>query len=100
MDALLADLRYALRNVVRRPGFSVLAVLTLAVGIGINTVAFAAVNALLFHPFVFAGVDRLGWVMLAAPSDPHGNLSYPEFDELRQRARSFESVAAEGRQPV
>ena len=100
MDALLADLRYALRNVVRRPGFSVLAVLTLAVGIGINTVAFTAVNALLFHPFVFAGVDRLGWVMLAAPSDPHGNLSYPEFDELRQRARSFESVAAEGRQPV
>ena len=100
MDAFLADLRYAFRNITRRPAFSILAVLTLAVGIGINTVAFTAVNGLLFHPFVFAGVDRLGWVMIAAPDDPHGDLSYAEFDELRRNARGFDAVAAEGRQPV
>ena len=74
MDSLARDLRYAFRNILRRPGFSLLAILTLALGIGVNTVAFSAVNALLFHPFVFKGVARLGWIMLATPGNPHGDL--------------------------
>ena len=100
MDSILADLRYAVRNLVRRPAFSALAVLTLAVGIGINAVAFTAVNALLFHPFVFKGVERLGWIMLATPGNPHGDLSLDEFTALRQNAPAFEVVAAEGRMPL
>ena len=100
MDSVLADLRYAVRNIVRRPGFSALAVLTLAVGIGVNAVAFTAVNALLFHPFVFEGVDRLGWIMLATPGNPHGELSMAEFGEVKRDARAFDEVAAEGRMPL
>src|SRR5688572_709669 len=100
MDSLLADLRYAARNILRRPGFSALAVLTLAIGIGVNAVAFTAVNALLFHPLVFKGVDRLGWIMLASPGNPYGQLSYAEFGELRRHARAFDAVAAQGRQPL
>jgi predicted permease len=100
MDSFTADLEYAVRNIARRPGFAALAVLTLAVGIGVNAVAFTAVNALLFHPFVFKGVDRLGWVMLSTPGNPHGEMSYAEFADLRERARAFEAVAAEGRTPL
>jgi hypothetical protein len=99
MDTLAADLTCAARSIARRPGFSALAVLTLAVGIGVNAVAFTAVNALLFHPFVFEGVDRLGWIMLATPGNPHGDMSYAEFADLRDHARAFEAVAAEGRTP-
>jgi predicted permease len=100
MTSLVADLRYAFRTFLRRPLFSSLAVLTLAVGIGINTVAFTGVNALLFHPFVFPGVARLGWVMLSAPGAPHGDLSAAEFEEIRRQAHAFDSIAAEGRQPL
>ena len=100
MDSILADLRYAVRNIARRPGFAALAILTLAVGVGINAVAFTAVNGLLFHPFRFKEVDRLGWIMLATPGNPHGQLSYAEFGELRQHARAFDAVAAQGRQPL
>lgn len=100
MTTLAADLRYAIRNIRRRPGFSALAVLTLAVGIGVNSVAFTAVNALLFHPFVFKGVDRLGWIMLATPGNPHGDLSYKEFTETKRQARAFAEIASEGRMPL
>lgn len=100
MDSLLADLRYALRNISRRPGFASLAVLTLAVGIGVNTVAFSAVNALLFHPFVFKEVNRLGWIMLATAGNPHGELSRREFDALARHARAFDALAVEGRLPL
>lgn len=100
MDTVLADLRYAVRNIARRPGFAALAVLTLAVGVGINTVAFTAVNGLLFHTLAFKEVDRLGWIMLATPGNPHGQLSYAEFGDLRQHARAFDIVAAQGRQPL
>jgi predicted permease len=100
MDALLADLRYAARNILRRPGFSALAVLTLAVGIGVNAVAFTAVNALLFHPLVFNGVDRLGWIMLASLGNPYGQLSYTELAELKRHARVFDAVSGQGRLPL
>ena len=100
MDALVADLRYAIRNILRRPGFSALAILTLAIGIGVNTVAFTAVNALLFHPFVFKGVDRLGWIMLASPGNPYGQLSYTELTELKRNARVFDALSGQGRIPL
>lgn len=100
MDAVLADLRYAFRNIARRPGFSALAVLTLAVGIGVNAVAFTAVNALLFHPFVFKGVDRLGWIMLASPGNPYGQLSYAELAEVKRNARVFDAFSGQGRIPL
>jgi len=100
MDSVLADLRYAIRNIIRRPGFSGLAVLTLAIGIGVNAVAFTAVNGLLFHPFVFEGVDRLGWIMLASPGNPYGQLSYAELTELKRNARVFDALSGQGRLPL
>jgi hypothetical protein len=71
MDNLLADIRFATRALLTRPGFSALAVLTLAIGIGVNAVAFSALNALLFKPLRFPDVGSLGWIMTRSAGNPH-----------------------------
>lgn len=101
MDSVFLDLRYAVRNLVRRPGFSALAILTLAVGIGVNTVAFTAVNAVLFSPVsALKDVDRFGWAMLSTAGNRYGDLSWPEFAELERPRPAFDIVVALGRQPL
>jgi macrolide transport system ATP-binding/permease protein len=99
VDSLLSDLRYAIRSLVRRPAFSALAIVTLAVGIGVNGVAFSAVSALLFKPFSFPGAERLAWIMSSSREDPHGQISWASYDVL-QHVGSFDEVAAEARTPL
>ena len=100
MDNLLSDLRFGVRSLLARPGFSALAVLTLAIGIGVNAVAFSALNALLFKPSRFPGAETLGWIMTRAPGNPYGLSSLPDYQDLARNVRAFESVAAEGRMPL
>jgi hypothetical protein len=100
MDSLLSDIRFAVRSLLARPGFSALAVLTLAIGIGVNAVAFSALNALLFKPTRFPGAETLGWIMTRAPGNPYGLSSLPDYQDLARNVRAFESVAAEGRMPL
>ena len=59
MSALLHDLRQALRSLAARPGFALLAILTLALGIGANTALFGAIKAIVFEPLPYAHADRL-----------------------------------------
>ena len=96
MDSLRLDLRYACRSLLRRPGFAALAVLTLALGIGVNTVAFSAVNALLLRPFKVANADRIGWITFAGDD----NVSAREYGTLSEASKAFATIAAEGRLPV
>jgi predicted permease len=100
VDALRQDFRYACRSLVARPGFALLAVLTLAIGIGVNAVAFSAVNALLLKPFRIAGSEALGWVMSSAPGDPRGLTSLPDYQDLARETKALDAVIAEGRMPV
>ena len=98
-DSMLSqDLRYALRTLVRWPGFTAVVVLTLALGIGANAAIFSVVNAVLLRPLPYAAPDRLV-VVLGAPTDGDSakvgaSSSYPDFADFRARSRSFSQLAA------
>ena len=90
MDGLLRDLRYALRGFLKRPGFSVVAVLILAVAIGAITAMFAVVNAVLFTPLPFADADRLmlrtGPRRIVRPELERDRLVVPEVSDFSRDA--------------
>jgi putative ABC transport system permease protein len=97
MDWLRYDLRAALRLFTRRPGYSLLAVLTLAIGLGMNTVAFSAVNALLFRSKRIAHGQELGWLSVGTRTQPLTDGSLPMFERVRRESTTLQSVVAEGR---
>ena len=99
MDSVWLDLKYGCRALLKRPGFTGLAILTLALGLGVNAVAFSAIDALLLRPFRMADADRSGWIMLGRSGVARGDASIEEYKALHT-VRAFDAVAAEGRFPV
>ncbi len=94
MDTLLQDIRYAARSLRRSPGFTIVAVLTLALGIGANAAIFSVVNGVLLRPLAYANPDRL--VMVWGHNENIGNetASLPDFKDWRERNTVFEGMAA------
>ena len=93
MDSLLKDIRYGVRSLLRRPAFAVLAVVTLALGIGANTAMFSVINAVLLRPLPFAEPDRLVWMNESGDEVADRWLSYPNFLDWRERNQVFESMS-------
>jgi putative ABC transport system permease protein len=95
IDELRQNVKYAVRTLRRTPGFTLAAVLTLALGIGANTLMFSVVNATLLQPVAFPDADRLVTVWKGRVADPeHLNIvSMPNYRDYRERSRSFESIA-------
>ena len=96
MSSVIADLRYAARELRRRPGFALTAVLSLALGIGATSAVFSVVYGVLINPFPYVGADRM---MQIALRDNAGRfrcagMSGAQLEQLRQ-ARTVESVVAE-----
>ncbi len=92
-DHLVQDTAYGLRLLRRAPGFSVVVVLTLALGIGLNTAVFSVVNAVLLRPVAYPHPERLVWV---APRNDRGQddvVMSPDFVAWRDRATVFEGLA-------
>ena len=91
-----SDIKYAVRNLVRRPVFTVIAVATLALGIGANTAIFSVVNAVLLRPLPLRDPDRLMTFWHSAPAKGlnHVDLNDTLFAYHRDRTRTFESLAA------
>ena len=96
MTTLLQDMRYGLRVLWKSPGFTSVAVLSLALGVGANTAIFSIVNAVLLRSLPFSHPERL--VKIVASNSGVGardiGLSVPEFDDLRSRAGVFDQVTA------
>ncbi len=93
MDSLILDLRYAIRTLLKAPGFTLVALLTLALGIGANTAIFSVVDAVLLRPYAFPEPDRLVQVNSLA----HGSVasvSPADFLDWQKMARSFTAIAA------
>jgi predicted permease len=97
MEGLDQDLRFAARTLAARPGLTLAAVATLAVGIGSNAAMFTFVNAVLFRTAPVAEPRRLAFVFTGSEDQPHGGSSYPDYLDYRDRARAFEGLAAYGR---
>ena len=89
---VLHDLRYAARMLRKQPGFTIAAVLTLALGIGANTAVFSLVNATLFQRLPVPDRERLVYVNRGTG----GVFSYPQYEALRDHAPSFEALAGWG----
>src|SRR5467141_3956830 len=79
LDVLLQDLRFGARMLRKNPGFTAVAVLTLALGIGVNTAIFTAFDALVLRPLPVKDPDSLAAVFRTTPGEPHGRLSYPDY---------------------
>jgi putative ABC transport system permease protein len=93
MDTLLQDLRYALRAMRRTPGFTAVALLTLALGIGANAAIFSVINAVLLRPLPFSEPDRLVGVFSLMQGE-RAVLSPRNFLDVREQSKSFGALAA------
>jgi len=87
------DFRYALRQLLKSPGFTFVAVLTLSLGIGANTAIFSVINSVLFRPLPYYHSDRLIDLFSLDPAGGRDGLSMAEFQDLRAQVHSLEDLA-------
>ncbi len=94
MNTLWQDLRYGARILLKKPGFTAVAVITLALGIGANTAIFSVVDALLLRPLPYHEPGRLVMLSEKLRVGRRSTIPYPNFADWRERARSFEGMAS------
>jgi len=94
IDTLLQDLRFALRMLAKKPGFAVVAILTLAVGIGATSAVFSVVDRILFRNLPYPQDERLVSFGVMAPFDSREFMLGPDFVDWRPRQAPFESITA------
>ncbi len=94
MDTLIRDIRYSARNLLKRPAFTLIAIVTLAIGIGANTAVFSIVNAMLLRPRPVAQPERLVELYVGDARNPYHASSYPDFLIFRDQPEIFSGLAA------
>jgi len=93
LESLVQDVRFGLRMLRKSPGFTAVAVLTLALGIGANTAIFSVVNAVLLRPLPYPQANRLAIIWSTWGKETRGPASGPELVEFRHRSSAFEEIA-------
>jgi predicted permease len=94
MEALFKDIRYGIRGLLKRPGFTAIVVITLGLGIGANTAFFSVVNAVLLRSLPYRDSGRLVALWETVSKDRRNPTSYPNFLDWRAQNQSFEEMAA------
>ncbi len=96
---MMTDFKYALRMLLKAPAFTIIAVLTLALGIGANSAIFSVVDAVLLRPLPFPHPDQLVMLWGAPPREPQAKMtgSFPDFYDFRAQSQSFTAMAAYSR---
>ena len=96
MDALLQDLRYALRTLVKNPGFAGLSILCLALGIGVNSTIFSVVDTIAIRPLPFRAASQLVALHTTQKANgiDFGDVSLLDFRDWQARTRSFADISA------
>ena len=94
LTSLPQDLRYGARVLAKSPGFSLIAILTLALGIGANTAIFSVVNGVLLNPLPFHDPNQLVSMFQEIPNFKNGSISYPNFIDWRRMNTTFAGMAA------
>lgn len=94
LEDLWADVRYAVRTLRRRPGFTAVAVITLALGIGASTAIFSAVNPILFEPLPYPHASQVMTMWDYGPDGSRAYVAFGTYREVAERSRSFEAMAA------
>src|SRR6185369_5156404 len=101
MDSLLKDIRYGFRGLLKRPGFTVIALVALALGIGANTAIFSLVNAVILRPLPFPEPDQLVWVYGNIRNGGNrASVSPLDFLDYRNQNKTFEQLAASVTTPL
>ena len=93
-DTLVADVRYAFRRMRKDPGFTAVAVITLALGVGANSAVFSFADAILLRPLPVPRASEVVRISDATPGDPLRGLSYPAYQDLRAASRSYSGLIA------
>src|ERR1700686_2752363 len=94
METLLQDLRYGLRMLAKSPGFTAIAILTLALGIGANTALFSVVNGVLLNPLSYPNPGQLVAIGEKTPVFSQSSIAYPNFLDWVRLNHAFEALAA------
>ena len=96
MTTLINDVRFALRQLRKSPGFTVTAILTLALGIGATAAMFSVLDAVLLHPLPYNGVDRIVQIRMKAAANYQQPASWQEYKDIRRLTTTFSVVAGVG----
>jgi len=96
METLIKDIRYGVRSLAKRPGFTAIAILTLAIGIGACTAIFSVVDGVLLRPLPYPHAEQLVQLREVNPKGVHIRFAEPNFLDVRARSRTLEAVAEYG----
>src|SRR5258708_3639922 len=94
MQTFWQDIRYGIRILLKKPSFTLLAVLTLALGIGANTAIFTVVNAVLLRPLPYTQADKMMWIGQVYKGGNQQGAGEPKFLFWREHSQVFEALAA------
>ncbi len=98
MNTLLQDFRYAIRKLAQQPAFTLIAVLTLALGIGANTAIFSVINAVLLRPFPYPEADRIVYLSESDATQPAISINWLDFQDWKRDNTVFEPLAVSRRE--